>query len=695
MTVIPSGGSISGTLSGSVFCEGNVTVDADVTVQGDLFVVGDLTNTGGHGITVTGDFFVENIDCNPAVPGGVQGNIVVGGDLVFGNTFNFQQDSGGAPAEVRVDGSVIANVGGGTGFINASGGAEGSEGAYFYVNGSMYVNGIAVNGAGSSTPGTPAGDGGDILVYGDLMVQSSLNASGGTGTDTDAGNGGTVTVWGAANSGDADWFVQGGDATNGNAGNGGSIFVHSNASISRVNSSGGDCTSDDEGHRSGSGGLTEIDGNFACDSTYTSRGGQRFGTLTTGNSLGSPNGGDLFVYGTASFEDLFMEGGAVSTVGFAPHAAGSGGSVEIDGNVSVIDDFQVNGGSNDAGNAGSGGSVTIQGNFFVDDDLEFRGGSCSDGNAGGGGTLNVYGDLSAGDIQFYGGSATNGTGGNGGVIFCDGNFTITSYLEIYGGQSDSADNTHSAGNGGSLNCLGLSAEGNIIDIGGGTRSGATTVAGATSVPNAGSVTVRGNAVVGEINGSGGTAIAAYPTSAGGNGVNVSVDGNLVIGMISANGGDSVGPGGGGIGGTLNVQGATVINGAYNASGGQSNNSAAGGDAGTNGGGGSGFFSGGLTCENWSVPDGTGIGGAATANVNLRFAGSVTIGSISMTDRPACVIDTINSGAPAVVKVNAMTDKTTFNDQAGTATGDLSGFLADSVFFSNSAGAWYYAQGTAI
>ena len=695
MTVIPSGGSISGTLSGPVFCEGNVTVDADVTVQGDLFVVGDLTNTGGHGITVTGDFFVENIDCNPAVPGGVQGNIVVGGDLVFGNTFNFQQDSGGAPAEVRVDGNVIANVGGGTGFINASGGAEGSEGAYFYVNGSMYVNGIAVNGAGSSTPGTAAGDGGDILVYGDLMVQSALNAQGGLGTDTDAGNGGTVTVWGAANSGDADWFVQGGDATNGNAGNGGSIYIHSNASISRVNSSGGDCTSDDENHRSGSGGITEIDGNFACDSTYTSRGGQRSGTLTTGNSLASPNGGELFVYGTASFEDLFMEGGSVFTTGFSPHSGGNGGSVTIDGNVSVIDDFQLNGGSNNAGNAGSGGNATIQGNFFVDDDLEFRGGNATDGNGGNGGTLDVYGDLSCGDTQFYGGSVLNGNAGFGGNIFCDGTFTITSYLEIYGGDCSSTDNTHSAGNGGALNCRGLSAEGVVIDIRGGTRSGSTTVAGSTNVPNAGSVTVRGNAVVASIDGYGGDAAADYPTSAGGNGANISVEGSLIAISFSLNGGNSVGPAGGGIGGTLNVQGLAVINGAYDATGGQSNDSAAGGDAGANGGGGSGFFSGGLACETWNVTDGAGAGSAATANVTLRFAGSVTVGSISMTNRAGCVIDTINSGAPAVVKVNAMTAKTTFNDQAGVATGDLSGFLADSVFFSDSAGGWYYAQGTAI
>lgn len=694
-TVIQNGGSISGTLIGPVFCEGNVTVDAAVTVQGDLFVVGDLTNTGGYAITVTGDFFVENIDCNPAVPGGVQGNIVVGGDLVFGNTFNFQQDSGGAPADVRVDGDLIANVGGGTGSINASGGAEGSEGAYFYVNGSMYVNSIAVNGAGSSTPGTAAGDGGDILVYGDIMVQSFLSASGGSGADTDAGNGGIVSVWGAAHSGDADWFVQGGDATNGNAGNGGGIFINSNANISRVNSSGGECTSDDEGHRSGSGGSTDIDGNFACDSTYTSRGGQRLGTLTTGNSLGPPNGGDLTVYGTASFDDLFMEGGSVLTTGFSPHSGGSGGFVVIDGNVSVTDDFQLNGGSNTAGNAGSGGNATIQGNFFVDDDLEFRGGNATGGNGGGGGTLNLTGDLSAADMQFYGGSATNGSAGSGGNIFCNGKFTLTDYLEIYGGQSDSADETHSAGSGGAIDCRDFSAESNFIDIGGGTRSGATTVVGATSDPNAGSITVRGNAVVGGINGSGGAAIAAYPTSVGGTGVSISVGGNLVIDTILANGGDSVGPNGGGFGGTLNVQGATVINGAYNANGGQSNNSAVGADAGTNGGGGSGFFSGGLTCETWNVLDGTGVGGAATVNVNLRFAGSVTIGSISVTDRPACVIDTLNSGAPAVVKVNVMTDKTTFNDQAGTATGDLSGFLADSVFFSDSAGAWYYAQGTAI
>jgi hypothetical protein len=628
---------------------------------------------------------------------GAQGNIEVKGDLVFGNVFQFQQDSGGAPADVYVGGSLIGNLGGGgTGIITASGGAEGSGGAHFYVNGSMYVNEIYVNGAGSGTPGTPSGNGGEITVYGNVTVQNILAASGGVGVGTDAGTGGSINIWGSVSSGDATWNINGGDATGGNAGNAGNLSVHSDASIQSLFMYGGVCTSNDETHRSGSGGNVEIDGNFACDSQINLRGGDRYGNLTTSGTETPPNAGQLYVYGAASFEDMFLEGGDVFTTGFAPHSAGNGGYIEIDGHLNVIDDCQFFGGYSDTGNGGNGGDIYVEGHAFIDDDLEFQGGqSNAGGNAGFGGTVDVNGDLMAGYVFGNGGFANAGNAGNGGFLYIEGSFTSNDLVEVSGGSCSSTDEVHAAGDGGEINCLNLNCENISIDIFGGDRYGATTVAGSPQIPGGGNMLVRGHLVCGNINGQGGSVTTNYPSSQGGTGASITVEGTASADYIYLYGGSSVGPNGGGRGGYFECRNFVNIT-DVDMNGGASNDSVVGGDAGTNGAAGTAYLYSGCSAYGLFFLDGSGAGSAPGDAVILRVAGSVTVGTIDMTDRPACVIDTwAGGGPPTVVKVNSLPNKTTFNTQAGTATADLSGFVADSILFTDSGGAWYYSQGTAI
>jgi hypothetical protein len=697
-TVIPDGGTIGGEYDGNVLCEGNVTVGDNLTVKGSLLILGNLTNSGGWAMDIKGDLIANNLYCDPDAEGEPPGNISVGGDLIFGSEFQFRQKSGGFPAEIQVGGNLTGNLGFiSTGSIFASGDFKGSEGAYIYVNGSVYVYSIDISGASSDDPMIPAGSGGSLLVYGDLMVQDSVDAGGGYGDGAPAGGGGTVTVWGAVNGGEASISVRGGDAGGGDAGNGGFLYLYSNASVGELVFVGGDCSSDDSTHRSGSGGYLEVKGTLTVDNSCNGRGGDRYGSLSGANTLTPPNGGQVYVYGGAFLNDLFLEGGEIYTNNFAPHEGGRGGEAYIYGALFVRDDCQLSGGPSANGSGGEGGSLYVDGSAWIEDDLELNGGY-SDSSTGGegrdAGSVSVNGDLSAGDINLEGGNSQSGPSGRGGIIDIEGSFTVKSFLYLNGGPSYSANENHSSGRGGEIYCRDLVAGGVSLYLNGGERSGATLVGGSVATPNGGFVQAYGNVTANSIEARGGNVFTNYPICAGGEGGSLIVLGTLTLdGSLDFVGGSGVGPFGGGFGGSVSVRGAASFFDLYLV-GGDANDSSVGGDAGTNGSCGNATFTGGLVARNLILTDGTGIGSAASATKDLILSGSVSVDAISMENRLTCRIRP-DSKAPAVVRVNQLTSKTTFNNLAGVATGDLSAIVGNSILISGAGGSWSYLQGTGI
>jgi hypothetical protein len=168
-------------------------------------------------------------------------------------------------------------------------------------------------------------------------------------------------------------------------------------------------------------------------------------------------------------------------------------------------------------------------------------------------------------------------------------------------------------------------------------------------------------------------------------------------------------GNGGNGGAGGLGGATAGNGgnfeakghagftSLECNGGQAAASVLGGDAGTAGTAGTVTFRAGVSTGEISQVDGPfDAGGSAPAgDVNLFLTGHCTIGTIVMSARAGTYIRRDQSFQnPVVLKVDALPAKSTLNDVAGTATGDVSGSL-NGLFITGTGGTWYSLAGTIV
>jgi hypothetical protein len=692
-SVLPDGSELAGVYAGSVFVDGNATMTDDVTVQGSLIIQGDLENDQGHELVVRGSLYVQYMNFNRADPNETQSNITVDGDLILYG-IDFAQ-TGGSSATLRVGGSLTGAVGFIGTYINGSGDRN-TNGLDVLVYGDLRLGGININGGQTEEGLGNSGNGGQCTVYGDLAVFDYFFASGGpnNGTTHDAGNGGLLDVYGNATVGNA-CYLSGGNAFGANAGNGGYIEVEGNAVFDEIEMYGGDCNSNSENHRSGSGGTLDITGSIIVRGYTNLNGGERTGTLSAGNTLQSPDAGNTYVYGDfISNGDLDARGGDIFTNGFAPCNGGQGGNFSVQGDV-FIDDLELNGGDSNLSDAGSGGAISIEGNF-TGDDFENPGGSTNtSGNGGNGGSANVRGSARIGDLYMYGGAGNQGSGGEGGSLDVEGDLIVSSDFEMNGGWCNSTVETHRAGSGGNLSCANLNAEFSIY-LEAGFRSGATTVSDLGVFPaNGGSLNVRGNVVASDIYLNGSSVSTDYPNGPGGQGGSVSVDGNIICdGDLDTSGGSAT-ANQGGRGGNVFISGHSVLGDVY-ANGGNSNDSILGGDATTNGAGANNVeFTGGATVRYLEIQDGTNIAAAAPTDVvDLNLRGHCTFTEIRMTDRSGVRIQAPNGPSPAVLKIETMPTKQTLNDSSGNPSDNISAQLTGSIFISGG-GSWYAVQGTTI
>ena len=692
-SVIPPDGDLSGSYEGTVVCEGNVTLTGNLDLKGNLIVLGDFINDGGYEVTISGSLTAYSILFDKADTSTPQQNFSVGGDLMF--TYMEFHQCGRTAAQLRVGGDLIGTAGFEGSPIFASG-DDGTSGLNVLVYGNVTVTTLDVNGGYGNT--INAGNGGNVTVYGDLQVWDFLDLAGGNSNDADAGNGGTLDVYGDIVAGVAVIYLYGGEATNGNAGNAGEIDCEGDLLVSEVAAYGGDCDSDSEAHRSGSGGDINLKGSLVSGDFINVSGGDRSGTLSAGASLDPPNAGNIDVNGSITAEDIDLIGGDVNTTDFAPHAAGNGGIIYVKGVFTIQDDLEVYGGDANVGNGGNGGELNAVSSVYVDDDFEFYGGNSNNGNGGNGGFASVKGDLHFGDGRLYGGDATNGSGGNGAGLDVEGNLYCDQFISASGGDCNSANETHFAGNAGTFNIkcdFHYEGDEDNLYMVGGSRSGATTVAANTGFFGAsgGTIIVGGDLIAREdIELMGGNTITDYPNVKGGNGGSLIVYGSFTGEDVMLYAGRGTGSDGG-FGGTFSCQGFAKFDN-MSVAGGSSEASIVGGDAQARGSAGSIYLRSGGVGRYILMSDG-GAGSAATASVRLSFNGMLTLYQLDMVDRIDSWIVADNTSIPAMFKVNSMLTKQTLNDDVGTATGNISASLDGSMFITGLDSTWYAVAGVAV
>lgn len=692
-TVIPDGGTVTGTYDGNVLCEGDVTVTGNLTVNGSMIVRGDFTNDGGWEVTIRGDLHAQGIYFDKADTSTPQQDFSVDGDLLF--TYMEFRQCDGVSALLRVGGDIIGGAGGGGTSIFASG-EDGTPGLNVLVYGSVTVTTLDVNGGVGTA--VSAGNGGNVTVYGDFVVWGNADLSGGDSNDADAGNGGTLDVYGDIVAGPATIYLYGGGATDGNAGNAGTIDCEGDLLVAEVAAYGGDCTSNNEVHRSGSGGNIYLVGSLVSEGFINVSGGDRFGTLLLGATGISPSAGTIDVKGSITADDIDLIGGDVETVNFAPHFAGDGGYLYVKGVLTIQDDLDVYGGSADVGTAGNGGNLYADSSVYVDDDFEFQGGTASNGNGGNGGFANVLGNLHFADGRLWGGNATNGNGGIGASLYVEGNLYCNQYISAEGGDSNSTNEVYVAGSAGSFNVkCDFHYEGgdSALYMVGGSRFGATTVAANTGVAGAtgGVITVGGDLIARNVIFlTGGSTTTDYPNVKGGNGGSVIVYGAFTGQNAMLYAGQGTGSDGG-VGGTFECRGFTKF---YDLSvaGGPSYDSVVGGDAAAAGSAGNVSFQSGGVGRYMLMSDG-GAGTAATADVRFLFNGLVTLHELDMADRPDSWIVAYNPSIPAMLKVNSLPTKQTLNNNVGVETANISAILDGGMFITGLASTWYAVAGVAV
>lgn len=692
-TVIPDGGTVTGTYDGNVLCEGDVTVTGNLTVNGSMTVLGGFTNDGGWEVTIRGDLHAQGIYFDKADTSTPQQDFSVDGDLLF--TYMEFRQCDGVSALLRVGGDLIGGAGGFGTTIFASG-EDGTPGLNVLVYGSVTVTTLDVNGGVGTA--VSAGNGGNVTVYGDFVVWGNADLSGGDSNDADAGNGGTLDVYGDIVAGPATIYLYGGGATNGNAGNAGTIDCEGDLLVAEVAAYGGDCTSNNEVHRSGSGGNIYLVGSLVSEGFINVSGGDRFGTLLLGATGISPSAGTIDVKGSITADDIDLIGGGVLTINFAPHFAGDGGYIYVKGVLTIQDDLEMYGGNASNDTAGNGGNLYADSSVYVDDDFEFQGGTASNGNGGNGGFANVLGNLHFADGRLWGGNATNGNGGIGASLYVEGNLYCNQYISAEGGDSNSTNEVYVAGSAGSFNVkcdFHYEGDDSALYMVGGSRFGATTVAANTGVAGAtgGVITVGGDLIArNDIFLTGGSTTTDYPNVKGGNGGSVIVYGAFTGQNAMLYAGQGTGSDGG-VGGTFECRGFTKF---YDLSvaGGPSYDSVVGGDAAAAGSAGNVSFQSGGVGRYMLMSDG-GAGTAATADVRFLFNGLVTLHELDMADRPDSWIVAYNPSIPAMLKVNSLPTKQTLNNNVGVETANISASLDGGMFITGLASTWYAVAGVAV
>lgn len=191
------------------------------------------------------------------------------------------------------------------------------------------------------------------------------------------------------------------------------------------------------------------------------------------------SGCTLTVYGNIIYGSINLNGAASVTNAYA---AGNGGSLQVNGNLTLSEYFDAIGGDHfDGSDAGNGGNLNVQGyatvgvsDYFI---IDVDGGTASDGNGGNGGTISVWGDLNCCGISSDGGNCSSGNpakvAGTGGALFVYGNLNSLDTITFDGGSrfgTLTGPWTGGIGNGGYVSVVGQISVDGDINIRGGNAS---------------------------------------------------------------------------------------------------------------------------------------------------------------------------------------------------------------------------------
>lgn len=724
LTIIPDNGTLSGEYQGDVLCEGEANIVGPVIVLGNLTCEQQIFNGGGHELSVLGNLTANLIFIpdDETVP---RGNINVVGDFFYA-VLVFSQ-CGGSAATLRVGGDLIG-VNGLSGSPIYAPGLDDTNGANIIVYGDLKASYEIQLQGGDSVTGS-AGNGGNVLVYGDFTFWGDFRGYGGectnsgfsagsgatievygnmtvannnsfqiyggdsSGGASNSGSGGSLEVWGNLDLGQCTLDAYGGNANNGgNGGNGGNLTVWGSLTTNgNVNLYADSCTSNNHLDAAGSGGDVEVYGEVSGYGYFSLTGGYRTGNIGSSGTISNPDGGTFQCYGNTTVYQIDTYGGQTEVYGGYITNGGQGGNVDVYGTLNA--DYLYCYGGQASGIGAGGGGATVSGERVRCYELDVSGGSGDVNNGGNGGqvftTASSYIDYVYGD----GGDSTSGNGGQGAYLSFDGALALTGEISANGGDCGSLDPLKVAGNGGYFDCGGLQGQGTLY-LSAGYRYGGTTGAYNNTPPTSGQCYIYGSAVCDTIRLDGATVDTSYPNGVGGNGGYLSVNGDLFAkNAVEVRGGNSRGLNAG-AGGTIVVEGKLHTDSLRVYGGNSLDSLAVGGDAAGAGRGGSATIRSGMVCFLVDMDDGSGST-PATGVTQLQVSGDCRIVNLSMTGRPDCHIRP-EGAVPATLKVETMPGKTTLNDVSNNESNNISGLLADNIFFTgNSGNGWYAVAGTLI
>ncbi len=657
------------------------SVPTDVLQAIDYLAAGSGSGGGGggggetviaDGGTITGTY-EGNVLCkgNASLAGNVtvEGRLLVLGNLtndsgysltvrenlVVQNMYFTHSDPNAAQQDITVDGDMFVN-----GALDFQ--QSGLVQAMIRVGGDL-VGTYGAAGSVINAYGLDGNGGANIIVYGDMSGFSDVDLFGGQANATNpAGSGGNITIYGNY-TGHGNIRMYGGNgSTFSNGGNGGNFECYGNIALGDYDLRMHGGSADDFNGGNG--------GNFSCD-------------------------------GHVSIEDLDLYGGSSNFVSVGG-SGGTGGSINVNGNLVITNDIDAQGGSGIGASSygGNGGSIIVDGSLTVEDDIYVYGGSCDNGlGAGGGGSINVYSDMSVASVSSYGGDGTNCSSGNGGSISVEGTLTVSGgSINLYGGTCTSTNENHTSGTGGSITCNTLISPDSSILINGGDRGGITTIAGSgTTGAASGNITVAGDLIADNIYMVGSQVTTTYKSFAGGNGGILTVGGSLTVKSdLEINGGNANGYDGGQSGQVFVSRG--PANCSYVSIQGGASNSDAGGGPATQGTVRDSNFSYGINSDIIIFKDGAPTVGStpATAAATLQIGGPCYISTLDVENR----VDVRIKGTgviPATLKLNSMPSKVTLNNDDNSATADITGIvggLAGNIY-ATGGGNWYSYAGTVL
>ncbi len=171
--------------AGSISTRGGFGTNSSAGNGGNVEVEGSITlnEYGGTFDTYGGDC----ISTNKANTAGNGGNIIC-------NTLNWPDSQSGLD-----QGTINTNAGSRTGVtVSAGAGSSGASAGNITVNGNMVVGTLSMNGSNITTTykSFTGGNGGTLIVGGNLMIQTYAEINGGDSDGFDGGNAGSVSVAG-------------------------------------------------------------------------------------------------------------------------------------------------------------------------------------------------------------------------------------------------------------------------------------------------------------------------------------------------------------------------------------------------------------------------------------------------------------------------------------------------------------------